>query len=87
MRRPSEFLTIPRESVGWSHEAETVALNIMVILVREGNKFKKLSWETYKKHRERDGNFTELEKSLFDDVVGYCSSAEKAETFSPEWRK
>jgi len=57
----------------------------MVILKREGDKFKKLSWETYKQHRLKDGNFSNEEKASFDRVVGYCSSEEQALAFCKNW--
>lgn len=88
MQRPSQYLTPPREGVLHNEDAEYVALNIMVILVREGNRFKELSWDTYKKHRLLDGNFNETkERPLFDSVVAYTISAATAKDFSPVWRR
>lgn len=88
MKRPSQFLTLPRESVLHDEEAEAIALAVMVCLVREGNRFKELSWDTYKKHRLLDGNFNETkERPLFDTVIAHTISAETAKDFSPVWRR
>lgn len=83
--KPADFMDHPYASVQQSAEAEVVARNIIAILDRTGNKFRKLSWTEYKKERLKDGNFTEDEKSYFDDVIGFCKSAETAKLFSKVW--
>ena len=82
---PSDFLINPSSSVFNKSEYETIAANIMVILKRTGNAFRKLSWREYKKERIKDGNFTESEKIFFNSVVGYCKSQKSAKSFSPVW--
>ncbi len=82
---PSDFKKYPWNSVTKNSESETVAKNIMVILSRTGDTFRKLSWDEYKKERQKDGNFTEREKAYFNKVASWCRTAEQAATFSPVW--
>ena len=84
-RRPSDFTKNPMDSVARKSEAETVARNIMVILKRTGNEWRRLGWEEYKTERLEDGGFSESEWGYFDEVVGYCISPETAVLFSPVW--
>ena len=83
--KPSNFTKQPMASVLQKSEAETIARNIMVILKRTGDFFRPLSWDEYKAERLKDGHFTESEKQYFDQVIGYCSNAESAKSFSPVW--
>mgnify|MGYP006935488746 FL=1 len=83
--KPSNFTKTPFNSVLKKSEFETVARNIMVILSRSGNEFRLLSWDEYKEHRIKDGNFTESERQYFDRVVGFCVAAESAMAFCPTW--
>lgn len=83
--KPSNFTKQPIASVLQKSEAETIARNIMVILKRTGDSFRPLSWDEYKAERLKDGHFTESEKRYFDQVIGYCSDAESAKSFSPAW--
>jgi hypothetical protein len=85
-KKPSDFNKHPWGSVLQNSQSEVVAHNIMVILERTGNKFRKLNWVDYKQERQKDGNFTEGEKYYFDQVIGYCKSADTAKLFSAEWR-
>lgn len=82
---PSAFTEYPWSSAAQNAEKETVARNIMVILKRTGNKFRPLSWEEYKSEREKDGAFTNTERSCFDAVIDYCKSADTARLFSKSW--
>lgn len=82
---PSNFLGFPMGSVLQKSEAETIARNIMVILERTGNKFRKLTWDEYKKERMKDGGFSEGEKKYFDDVIDYCKSGDTAKLFCKDW--
>lgn len=66
-------------------ENETIARNIMTILKRTGDKFRKLSWNEYKTERLKDGHFSESEKKYFDEVIEYCTTPEKARLFSKNW--
>jgi len=84
---PSNFLSNPMGSVLRKSEHETIARNIMVILERTGNIFRELTWDEYKKERKKDGNFSEGEKSYFDDVIIYCKSADTAKCFCKDWYK
>ena len=84
--QPSNFINHPYDSVSQHMETEIVARNIMVILSRTGNEWRKLSWEEYQTERMRDGGFTGLEFKEFEAAVNYCTSEEQARTFSPAWR-
>lgn len=59
------------DSVLQKTEAEIVMRNIIVILFRTGNKWRKLSFDEYKIEREKDGRFTMSEKEYFDKVMDY----------------
>lgn len=83
--KPINFVGEPVGSIFDSAEAETVARNIMVILYRTGNEFRKLSWEEYKKEREKDEPIENFEKDYFEEVSEYCISAEKALEFCDDW--
>ncbi len=85
---PKNFTkTQPMESVFQKCEHEVIAQNIMVILSRTGNEWRELTWDEYKKERKKDGNFSNIEKGYFDEVLPYTISAEKALDFSPFWAK
>lgn len=84
---PSNFLSNPIGSVLRKSEHETIARNIMVILERTGNTFRELTWEEYKTERKKDKNFSEGEKSYFNDVIIYCKSADTAKCFCKDWYK
>ena len=86
MNYPSDFRQHPFDSVLHNYEAEVVACNILIILSRTDNVFRLLSWEEYKLEREKDGEFTKSEEGYFKQVVGFCTTAEAARTFSPVWR-
>lgn len=83
--KPSDFTIKPTSSVLQKSESETIAANIMVILMRTGDTFRTLSWDEYKLERLKDGEFTESEKPFFEKVVDYCGSSIKAQSFSPVW--
>lgn len=85
--KPSNFTMCPWDCIFQQSEYETIATNIMVILKRTGDKWRKLSWKEYKKERLKDGNFTGSEVGYFDKVVKYCSSWQEAISFSPKWAK
>lgn len=85
--KPKDFNIFPFESVKGSMEHETVALNIMVVLQRTGNKFRHLPWEEYKEERLKDKNFSEREKGYFNDVIDFCKSPDTAILFSPSWKE
>ena len=83
--KPSHFLNHPFESVLYKTEAETVAMNIMAILARTGDEFRKLTWEEYEAERLRDGKFSHTESWWFNEVLRYCKSADTAKLFSRDW--
>lgn len=83
---PSSFRNHPMSSVFRKSEYETIAQNIMIILAKNGDKFRKLSWKEYKTERLIDGNFSEGEKMYFNAVINYTTSAKKAQTFSNSWK-
>lgn len=85
--RPSNFITHPYDSILQHSESEIVARNIMIILKRTGDTFRVLLWDEYVAERVKDGKFTGAEKYEFDQVISYCTSAEKAIRFSPAWAK
>lgn len=82
---PSDFTSHPYDSVLHKSEPETIMRNIMVILSRTGNAFRRLTWDEYKQERLNDGNFTESEKQYFDQVIDYSISEIEARKFSPAW--
>lgn len=84
--KPSDFLQHPYDSVFHKMETEIVARNIMAILSRTGDSFRRLEWQEYESERMKDGNFTHGEASQFEKVRDYCLSAETARLFSPAWR-
>lgn len=86
LTRPSQIKNIkPWSSVLRKSEYETVALNIIVILARTGDKFRELSWQEYKTGRLPDGNFSNGERSFFERVQPFTASAENAKCFSQKW--
>jgi len=83
--KPSNIKSYPWSSVIGKAEAETVALNIIKILKRNGDKFRKLGFKEYKEERLKDGNYSELEKHYFNQVVDYCKSGKAAKSFAKSW--
>ena len=83
---PSNFTIFPSSSVANKCEAEQVAVNIMGILERTGNKFRPLAWGEYVTEREKDGNFNCGEQKYFNQVIDYCLSATTAKVFSNVWK-
>lgn len=92
---PSDFIgNSPWDSRFNNVEIEVVAHNIMKILSRTGNTWRTLEWEEYVTERLRDieergiiahENSLVGEKTPFNIALDYCSSAEKAMSFSPNW--
>ncbi len=85
MRTPKDFTNHPCGSISQKCEAETVAQNIMIILERTGNKFRKLSLREYKSERLKDDNYTFMEELYFKNVSKYCISEKKALEFCKNW--
>jgi hypothetical protein len=86
MKQPSDFIKTPWSSRAGSSEAETIAVNIMVILKRTGNQWRNLSWDEYAAERKKDGNFTQSEQKYFNEVIDFCQSPETAKLFSLSWK-
>jgi hypothetical protein len=85
--KPSNFETVsPMGSVMRKSEAETVAKNIIKILSRTGDEWRKLSYDEYQKERLKDGNYSSGEEKYFEQVIDYCVSSETAKLFAPDWR-
>lgn len=85
--KPSNFLAHPYDSVFHNMETEIVARNIMVILARTGDSFRRIEWGEYEAERMKDGSFTYGEASMFEKVRDYCVDENVAQSFSPAWRK
>ncbi len=83
--KPSNFTNYPWSSVFKKAECETVAQNVMKILERTGNKFRKLSYNEYEKERLKDANYSNGEKKFFDQIIDYCKSEDTAKLFSKSW--
>lgn len=84
---PEDFTEFPYSSTLCKVEAEVIAMNIMVILSRTENKFRKLAWKEYKKERLKDEDFTDGEHEYFDKVIDYCKSSDTAKLFSNVWNE
>jgi len=93
MATPKDFIKYPWDSVFHNSERETVALNIMKILSRTGNKWRNLSWDEYLDERVKDGGGNThnqdylSEKTCFEDVSKYTTSEDVARRFCLEWNK
>lgn len=84
MLTPRDFGKIfPFKSVLGDGNAEQVCRNIMVILDRTGNKWRKMRWSEYKSKVNREVSFDE--KECFIMVVKYTVSESTAGTFSKAW--
>ncbi len=71
------FTLYPIDSVIQNGESEIVALNIIKILKRSGDKFRELSWPEYEAERKKDGGFSENEKDYFYNVQYLCKGLKK----------
>lgn len=88
--KPSDFTEYPWSSVFRNSECETIARNIMIILKRTGDNWRKLEWEEYVDERGKDGASGYSvggEKEYYDKVVEYTTSSKAAKLFSPTWDK
>ncbi len=83
--KPSDFTNHPFGSLFRNTETEVIAVNIMKILKRTGDTFRTLTFDEYKKERQKDKNFTEGEKEYFHKVKSYCKSADTAKLLSEAW--
>lgn len=86
--KPSDFTRVsPMGSVLRKAEAEIIARNIMTILSRTGDEWKKLTYDEYKEERLKDGNYSSGEEKYFNQVIDYCTSPNTAKLFASDWRK
>ena len=87
MKLPSDYLHVePMNSVFQKSEAETVMRNILIILRNITNDWCDLSFDEYKREREKDGNFSMKEKEYFFKVIDYAHP-ERIGLFAPAYRK
>jgi hypothetical protein len=85
---PSDLIKkYPFESVFGKSEYETIALNIMRILERKGNTWRKLSYEEYETERLKDSNYSKQEEMYLEQVLKYTENPTMAAKFSTEWKK
>lgn len=85
--KPSNFKSFPWGSVLHKSECETIAQNVMLILSRTGDKWRKLSADEYKAERMKDGGFSNAEMQIFDQVKTYTESALGASRFCESWEQ
>lgn len=83
---PSTFCDFPFESVLQKTEAEVIAVNIMKIRRRLGDKWE-LSWDEYKAERLKDKGFSWEEEGYFNKVMPLIPDAIGAIAFSGVWAK
>jgi hypothetical protein len=98
-KKPSDYAGIyPFSCILRNSECEDTAHNIMKILKRTGDTFRKLTWKEYYEERLKDLDSDKmvlwmgkrikiltLEKKYFDEVVGFCKSEGTARLFSKKW--
>jgi hypothetical protein len=85
--KPEDFILFPLDSITKNSKSETVAKNIMLILARNGNKWRRLPWHEYKAARLKDGDFNEDEQIHFNRVIDFTIKAECAILFSEAWQR
>lgn len=84
--KPSNFKKAsPMGSVLQKLEAEIVISNIITILSRTGDEWRKLTYDEYKQERLKDGNYSDGEEKYFNQVVDYTISPDTAKLFAPDW--
>lgn len=83
---PSHFKSDPFGSVLQNSESETIARNIMKIRTRLGDRWE-LTWEEYKREREKDGGFSWCEEKYFNDVMPLIADPIGAISFAPGWAR
>lgn len=85
--KPSDLAGIsPWNPAVDSHKSMIVAMYIIEILERTGNKFRKLGWDEYKAERLKDSkNLYHAESQCFEEIARYCKSYDTAKLFTEEW--
>lgn len=84
--RPSHFKSDPMGSVLQNSESETIACNIMRIRARLGDRWE-LTWEEYKREREKDGSFSDMEEGYFNKVMPLIADPIGAISFAAGWAR
>ncbi len=80
--KPSDFIGsrgLTCMSKTGSAGCESAAQKIIELLVKSGDEWRRVTWSEYKVFTEDTYRYE------FDRVIEYCTSAEKARTFSPGW--
>lgn len=85
--KPSNFTILPMNSIFNKYEYELMAQNIMKILKRTGDKFRKIELDEYIAERKKDGGYSSQENEYFLKVVDLCSVPEGVISFSPVWKE
>lgn len=86
--KPSDFnKKHPIGSVMRKSEAETIAHNIITILSRTGDTWRKLPYEEYEFERLKDGGYSKAEAHYFNQVIGYCKNPDTCKLFAPAWKQ
>jgi hypothetical protein len=87
MKLPEDYYRImPMASIFRKYEHELIFKNILTILYRTQNVWRKLSWEEYQEERLKDQEFDEWELLYFNAVLPYTLNPKVVESFSPELR-
>ena len=73
-------------SVTQNCESEVVACNIMAIRARLNDEWH-LTWKQYKAERQKDGEFSMIEKEYFERVYPLISDPIGAISFAPAWAR
>ncbi len=86
-KSPKDFASkFPYDSIFRQNEPEIIANNIMVIMAHTDNVWRQVAWEEYREVRIRDGNFNEeMERTQFNRVAPYTTTARTALEFCPTW--
>lgn len=87
-KKPSNYTSMPMDSVLQKLEPEIVAQNIMKILAhKRDDQWISLHYDEYETERLADGDYSEGERHWFNKVIGYCNSPDTADLFCEDWYK
>jgi len=91
--KPSDFIqTKPWDSIAEDSDAETIAVNILKILKRNGDTWRLLTEDEYKEARFKNDpdlqqRHLNAELKYFNQYCQYLDSPENAAKFSPDWNE
>jgi len=85
MLKPNSFTKHPFDSVSQSYNSEVIARNIMIILSKTGNEWRRLTYQEYKCYRLKEGNWTPAESLYFEEVLPHTTSPGEAINFCKTW--